>query len=128
MGGQWIRAVSPLVRKREQEVARQDAIAIARRFMECMHQDTFPEMGDLHLFGIGGEYQARSQEVLAVWQGAVKNEDISEGQLADALQQGRMKEFLKETCHALAKSKTPNSTYAKLLIQANFAGVEWDDL
>merc|ERR1712014_13535 len=43
---------------------KKEFLQIASRFMECLHQDTFPEMDDLHLFGIGGEYRPRSPPVL----------------------------------------------------------------
>ena len=49
---------------------------IAKRFVDCLQIDEFPEMGDLHLLGVGCEYHTRVTEVLAVWQGAVKNGDL----------------------------------------------------
>merc|ERR1712007_131526 len=110
------------------DVARQDAFAIARRFLDCMYQDTFPERGDLHLFGLGGDYMARATEVLAVWQGAVKDGIVTEELLANALCKGPVKEYFEEICHKLAASRNPNSTYGKALIEARFAALDWDDL
>jgi len=113
---------------RTEQIQRTEALVISQRFVECLHQDTFPEMDDLHLFGIGGDYRARAQEVLAVWQGAVKSGNITEKMLANALLDGSIKELFNTTCHNLAKSQTPNATYAQALIKANFASVEWDSL
>jgi len=113
---------------RAEQIQRKEALVISQRFVECLHQDTFPEMDDLHLFGIGGDYRARAQEVLAVWQGAVKNGDITENMLANALLDGSIKELFNTICHNLAKSQVPNATYAQALIKANFASVEWDSL
>jgi len=114
--------------RRQKEVERQEALAIARRFVECLFEDTFPEMGDLHLFGVGTSYHARAQEVLAVWQGAAKHMDLKVEDLADALERGSMPQFFEETCKKLADSKTPNSPYAVQLIRNNYAAVEWDTL
>merc|ERR1712061_145449 len=85
--------------KRNQELARQDATVIANRLFDCMQKDEFPERGDLHLFGLGGEYHARAQEVLGVWQGCVKCGDITEPMLADALYNGTVKEFFEAACY-----------------------------
>jgi len=114
--------------QRQKELEKQEAMAICTRFVECLHQDTFPEMGDLHLFGVGCDYMSRAQEVLAVWQGAAKHGDLTAEQLAEALQDGSMKEFFEKTCRSLAASRTPNSTYANELIKNNFAALEWDTL
>lgn len=113
---------------RAKEVAQQEARAIAQRFCEFLYQDTFPEMGDLHLFGVGCDYKSRAQEVLAVWQGAVKSGDLTEERLAEALHDGSMKDLFMETCKKLAKSRNPNQTYAMELIKNNFAALEWDTL
>lgn len=113
---------------RQKYVERQEAMSISTRFVECLHQDTFPEMGDLHLFGVGCDYQSRAQEVLAVWQGATKHGDLTAEQLADALEKGKMKEFFEETCRSLAAGRTPNSTYANQLLENNFSALEWDTL
>lgn len=114
--------------QREKEVAHKEALQIATRFVECLHQDTFPEMDDLHLFGIGGEYRARAQEALAVWQGAAKNGDFTAEQLGEVLGKGEVRKFFEEICHRVANSRLPNTTYAKSLIEANFAALEFDDL
>lgn len=114
--------------QRKAHLSKMEALQISERFVECLHEDTFPEMGDLHLFGVGCDYKARAQDVLAVWQGAVKHQDLKAQTIADALENGRVKEFLMETCYKLSKSLTPNSTYANALIQNRFAALEWDDL
>lgn len=114
--------------KRVEEVERKEAYQIASRFVSCLNEDSFPEMDDLHLFGIGSHYKERAQEALAVWQGAVKHGDLTTEQIAEALGTGSCKELFMRTCHKLADSQTPNSTYAKLLIGANFAALEWDTL
>lgn len=122
-------AQDPQTKKaRTQELERQEALVIASRFVECLVQDTFPEMGDLHLFGIGGKYQARATEVLAVWQGAVKNLDLTAEQVAEALLKGEVQSFFEKLAHRLAESSAPNATYARDLIAARFAGLEWDEL
>lgn len=113
---------------RQRELEQQEAMQISKRFVECMHQDTFPEMDDLHLFGVGCQYHSRATEVLAVWQGATKHLDLTEEMLAEALQQGTMKELLEKTCERLAETRTPNASYAKSLMQNNYAAVEWDTL
>eukprot|EP00928_Gymnodinium_smaydae_P066353 TRINITY_DN49376_c0_g1_i1.p2 TRINITY_DN49376_c0_g1~~TRINITY_DN49376_c0_g1_i1.p2 ORF type:complete len:369 (+),score=88.77 TRINITY_DN49376_c0_g1_i1:73-1107(+) len=113
---------------RAAEVARQDARAIAKRLLDCMYKDEFPERGDLHLFGLGGEYTARATEVMAVWQGCAKGGFLEEDALADALYEGKQRELFEGLCHMLAESRTPNSTYAKALIEARFASLEWDEL
>jgi len=112
--------------KRTEAVAEKEALQIAERFIECLHQDSFPEMDDLHLFGLGGEYRARAQEALAVWQGAAKNGDISAEQLAKALSEGTQQKLFEDLCHEIADSRLPNSTYAKALVGANFAALEFD--
>jgi len=114
--------------ERRKQVFRQDALAIARRFVECLLQDTFPEHGDVHLFGLGTRYQARATEVLAVWQAAVKLEIIVEDDLVDALCNENVKDFFEDMARKVAVSKAPNATYAKALVEAKFATVEWDDL
>ena len=114
--------------ERRRELERQEAMAIAKRFHECMFEDTFPEMGELHLFGLGGEYKARATDVLAVWQGLVKNLHFEASRIAEALIAGNMKERFEGWTRELAESKTPNSTYAKNLIEARFAATEWDEL
>lgn len=114
--------------ERSKEVERQEADQIARRFVDCLHQDEFPEMGDLHLFGVGGEYRHRATEVLGVWQGAVKNQGLTAEAIAEALITGKVKELFEEACHKLASSRAPNATYAKDLIEAKFAAMEWDTL
>lgn len=113
---------------RQRELEQQEALQISRRFVDCLHQDTFPEMGDLHLFGVGCSYSQRATEVLAVWQGLVKHQEFSAEEIAEALVKGNLEERFKELTHQLADSKTPNSTYAKNLIGANFAATEWDEL
>eukprot|EP00435_Cladocopium_sp_Y103_P023282 s482_g5.t1 len=114
--------------ERRRDLERQEALQISKRFHECLFEDTFPEMGDLHLFGVGCDYKARATEVLAVWQGLVKHMDFGADQIAEALIEGNMQERFKEWTHKLAESRTPNSTYAKDLISANFAATEWDEL
>lgn len=83
--------------ERKKELERQEALQISKRFHECLFEDTFPEMGDLHLFGLGGEYKARATEVLAVWQGLAKHMDFQAEQIADALIQGNMQERFKDS-------------------------------
>eukprot|EP00931_Biecheleriopsis_adriatica_P059689 TRINITY_DN35763_c0_g1_i1.p1 TRINITY_DN35763_c0_g1~~TRINITY_DN35763_c0_g1_i1.p1 ORF type:complete len:351 (-),score=91.45 TRINITY_DN35763_c0_g1_i1:21-1052(-) len=113
---------------RKKDIEQQEALQISKRFVSCLHEDTFPEMGDLHLFGVGCDYKARATEVLAVWQGLVKHLNFEAEEMAEALVQGNMKERFMELTEKLADSRTPNSTYAKALIDANFAATEWDDL
>merc|ERR1712107_350021 len=114
---------------REKEIFRQDALAISRRFIDCLHQDEFPHhTSELHLFGLGTDYSARRTEVLAVWQGAAKNGDVTVEDLTDALCNETVKDFFEKQAHKLAASRSPNSTYAKALIEAKFATLEWDDL
>lgn len=113
---------------RAKQVQANEAATIARRFRDCLMQDTFPEPGDLHLFGVGAEYQTRAQEALAVWQGAVKTDMITEEQMAEALIAGTVRPFFEDTARKLAKSKTPNATYAAEIVGNNFAAMEWDDL
>ena len=113
---------------RKAEVERREMLQIAERFVECLYRDTFPEMDDLHLFGVGGHYTARAQEVLAVWQGAAKAGDISAQDLADALAKNTMRQLFEATCRRLADSRTWNSTYAKLVLEANFAACEFDSV
>lgn len=121
-------AVAAKRQKRKEHVETTEAYQIAARFVDCLYKDEFPEMDDLHLFGIGGEYKDRAQEALAVWQGAVKNGDMTADLIADALKKHSCKELFMDTCHKLADSRTPNSTYAKALIGANFAALEFDTL
>eukprot|EP00930_Biecheleria_cincta_P002109 TRINITY_DN103154_c0_g1_i1.p1 TRINITY_DN103154_c0_g1~~TRINITY_DN103154_c0_g1_i1.p1 ORF type:complete len:358 (+),score=76.31 TRINITY_DN103154_c0_g1_i1:52-1074(+) len=118
----------PEKQARQRELERQEALQISRRFVECLHEDTFPEMGDLHLFGVGCSYAQRSTEVLAVWQGLVKHQEFTAEEIAEALVKGNLQERFIQLTHQLADSKTPNSTYAKNLIDAKFAATEWDDL
>lgn len=114
---------------RQRELARQEAFAISKRFVECMGEDVFPEIGDLHLFGLGNpDYKLRNSHVLGVWQGAVKHMGVEAVQFADALEKGRMPEFFEETCRKLAEKKGPNQQYAKILIDNKFAAVEWESL
>lgn len=113
---------------RAKHVQAAEAATIARRFRDCLMQDTFPEFGDLHLFGIGADYQTRNTEALAVWQGAVKTDAITEEQMAEALVAGTVQSLFEDTARKLAKSKTPNATYAADIVKNNFAAMEWDDL
>ena len=115
-------------KERKEELERQEALQICKRFTECLHEDTFPEMGDLHLFGLGGDYRERATEVLAVWQGLAKHMNFTAEIVAEALLQGNMKDRFVEWTKELASSSTPNSTYAKKLMEANFAATEWDEL
>ena len=82
--------------ERRRDLERQEALQISKRFHECLFEDTFPEMGDLHLFGLGCDYKARATEVLAVWQGLAKHMDFKAEQIADALIKGNMKERFKD--------------------------------
>lgn len=82
--------------ERQRDLERQEALQISKRFHECLFEDTFPEMGDLHLFGLGCDYKARATEVLAVWQGLAKHMDFKAEQIADALIKGNMKERFKD--------------------------------
>ena len=109
-------------------LAEKDTLEIAKRFIDCLQKDEFPEMGDLHLFGVGCEYKSRATQVLAVWQGTVKNGDLEAEELAQALIAGNVRTMFEKLAHKLADSMTPNSTYAKQLIAANFAATEWDEL
>lgn len=118
----------PEKQARQRHLEQQEALQISRRFVECLYEDTFPEMGDLHLFGVGCAYSQRATEVLAVWQGLVKHQDFTADQVAEALTKGNLRERFMELTHQLADSKTPNSTYAKKLIEAKFAATEWDEL
>jgi len=118
----------PQTKERKQELERQEALQISRRFVECLHEDTFPEMGDLHLFGVGCDYRARATEVLAVWQGLVKHMHFTAERVAEALLEGNLQECFIQWTKELASSSTPNSTYAKKLMEANFAATEWDEL
>ena len=113
---------------RAKHLAEKDALEIATRFVDCMQKDEFPEMGDLHLFGVGCEFKTRATEVLAVWQGTVKNGDVDAQDLSQALIAGNVRAMFEKLAQKLAASRTPNSTYAKQLIQANLAATEWDDL
>lgn len=113
---------------RKRHVEKMEARVIAKRFVECLNEDTFPEFGDIHLFGVGSDYHARSQDVLAVWQGAVKHMGMGFEVIADALEAGTMKEFFEKTCEELAATRTPNSTYANVLIKNKYAAMEWDTL
>lgn len=106
----------------------QETRAICTRFVDCMHQDTFPEKGEIHLFGVGCDYTARAQDVLAVWQGSVKHQDLTAEELSEHLLNGTMPDFFQEVCKRLADSSTPNSTYARNLIENKFASVEWDSM
>ena len=63
-----------------------------------------------------------------MWQGAVKNGDLEADELAQALIAGNVRTMFKKLAYKLAASKTPNATYAKQLIEANFAATEWDEL
>jgi len=114
--------------QRGKEVAYKEALQIAERFVECIQQDTFPEIPDLHLFGIGGEYRARAQEALAVWQGSAKNGDVTAEQIAEALMAGTQQQLFQDLCHSMADSRLPNATYAKILVGCNFAALEFDTL
>ena len=109
-------------------LAERDALVIAKRFIDCLHADTFPEMGDLHLFGVGCEYAQRATEVLAVWQGSLKHGNLEAEVLAQALMTDNVRAMFEELAYKLANSRTPNSTYAKQLITANFSATEWDTL
>ena len=82
--------------ERQRDLERQEALQISKRFHECLFEDTFPEMGDLHLFGLGCDYKARATEVLAVWQGLAKHMDFKAEQIADSLIKGNMKERFKD--------------------------------
>jgi len=113
---------------RHAELQRKESLQICQRFAECLHQDTFPEMDDLHLFGLGGEYHARAQEVLAVWQQAVKSGELTAESMAEALSEGRIRMLFEETTRKLARTRLPNASYAKMLLEANFAALEWDEL
>lgn len=113
---------------RAKHLQQAEAATIARRFRDCLMQDTFPEFGDLHLFGVGAAYQTRAQEALAVWQGAVKTDMLTEEQMAEALVAGTVRPLFEDTARKLAKSKTPNATYASEIVKNNFAAMEWDDL
>ena len=62
-------------------LAEMDALEVAKRFVDCLHKDEFPEKGDLHLFGVGGEYKTRATEVFAVWQVTLKNGKLDVKQL-----------------------------------------------
>lgn len=115
-------------RKRGAELRHAECRQIVRRFIECLHEDTFPEMGDLHLFGIGGDYRPRAQDALAVWQGAVKNGDVTEDSLTDALDRDEVKPYFEETCRKLATARVPNATYAQELIRCKFAALEFDTM
>lgn len=113
---------------READLQRQEMQQISRRFIECLYQDTFPEMGDLHLFGLGGDYPARMTEVLAVWQGAVKCGDVSEEDMVAALLSEKQQEYFEGIARKLAAKRLPNSSYAQKLIDAKFAATEWDTI
>jgi len=114
---------------RQKALERQEAQAISKRFVDCLVEDTFPEQAEVHLFGLGSsDYQFRNNEVLGVWQGAVKGDLLQEGDFAEALEEGTMPELFKETCYKLAASKNRNQPYAQTLIDNKFAAVEWDTL
>mmetsp|Transcript_93560 Transcript_93560/g.166451 ORF Transcript_93560/g.166451 Transcript_93560/m.166451 type:complete len:342 (-) Transcript_93560:230-1255(-) len=113
---------------RWQDLERQEALQICRRFVQCLNEDQYPEMGDLHLFGIGNDYQQRNMEVLAVWQGLVKHKDFTAENIAEEMVKGCLQRRFEELTEQLAESRTPNSTYAKDLLAANFAATEWDEL
>jgi len=85
-------------------------------------------MGDLHLFGVGCDYRSRAQEVLAVWQGAVKADDLTAEAIAEALVNGTIKDLFEETTRKMAESRNANATYAAELIKNKFAALEWDTL
>lgn len=88
--------------ERRRDLERQEALQISKRFHECLFEDTFPEMGDLYLFGVGCDYKARATEVLAVWQGLVKHLDFGAEQIAEALIEGNMQERFKDRKRDLA--------------------------
>ena len=106
--------------ERKKDLERQEALQISKRFHECLFEDTFPEMGDLHLFGLGGDYKARATEVLAVWQGLVKNMDFQAEQIADALIQGNMQEKFKDSCPEPKFLRTTN-----IFKKKEFKGASW---
>lgn len=113
---------------RAADIEKKEALQISSRFVECLREDTFPEMDDLHLFGIGGEYRARAQEALAVWQGCSKNGDFTAEELAEALLAGTQKDLFMKLCQKMIDQRLPNATYAKQLVGNNFAALEFDTL
>ena len=80
------------------------------------------------MFGLGTGYQARATEVFAVWQGSAKEGYISEEALTVALCNKTVKEYFEEQAHRIAGARSPNSIYAKALIEAKVAAIEWEDL
>ena len=115
--------------QRQEQMAKQDCQLIAERFLECLNEDTFPYDNDeLHLFGLGCEYPSRAQEAFAVWQAAAKNGDLTAVQLKEALNKNDVLRLFKEITHRVAYSRLPNSPYAKSLVDANFAALEFDTL
>lgn len=118
-------------RRRAAEAAalrEKEARQIVRRFLECLDQDTFPEMGELHLFGLGGEYKARATDALAVWQGAAKSGHVTEDALTEALVQDRVREYFVGVTRTLADSRDKNCLYAKTVLERNFAALEFESL
>ena len=91
-------------------LAERDALVIAKRFIDCLHTDIFPEMGDLHLFGVGCEYAQRATEVLAVWQGSLKHGNLEAEVLAQALMTDNVRAMFEDLAYKLANSRTPNSS------------------
>jgi len=102
---------------RWKDLERQEALQICRRFVECLHQDQYPEMGT-----------SAVALVLAVWQGLVKHKDFTAENIAEEMVKGSLQTRFEELTRELAASRTPNSTYASDLAAANFAATEWDAL
>ncbi|CAK0807853.1 unnamed protein product [Prorocentrum cordatum] len=78
---------------READLQRQEMQQISRRFIECLYQDTFPEMG-----------------------GAVKCGDVSEEEMVEALLSGKQQEYFEGIARKLAAKREPNSSYAQRLL------------
>lgn len=113
---------------RAMHLQKTEAVTIVRRFVDCLMQDTFPEFGDIHLFGVGADYQVRAQEALAVWQGAFKTDAMTEEELSDALVAGNVRQLFEDTARKIAKSRSPNATYAAEIVKNKFAAMEWDTM
>mmetsp|Transcript_10156 Transcript_10156/g.22877 ORF Transcript_10156/g.22877 Transcript_10156/m.22877 type:complete len:346 (-) Transcript_10156:152-1189(-) len=114
---------------RQTELQNKEAMQIAERFASCLHEDVFPELDDQPLFGLGGEYRQRAQDVLAVWQGAVKTGELTEADLGKALAEDRIKELFEATCRRMAsEQKNKMATYAKSLVETRFVGIEFESL
>ena len=107
------------------ELLVQDCRQVAKRFIECIMEDTFPEEGDLMWFGVGKENRQQCT-VLGAWQHLVKNGKVTEDILAASLEQGTTQELFERQCRDVAEQRCDMSNYAKTLVETKFRSVEWE--